>query len=65
MRRLSVILIATLTALLVAGEAGAIVIESGAVGANVVGANDGQVGRAKVLIIGDSVFDAFDHVASA
>ena len=65
MRRLSLILIATLTALLVAGEAGAIVVEAGDVGANVVGANDGQVGRAKVLIIGDSVFDAFDHVASA
>ena len=29
------------------------------------GANDEQDGRAKVLIIGDSVFDAFDHVASA
>ena len=65
MRRLSLILIATLTALLVAGEAGAIVVEAGDVGANVVGANDGQVGQAKVLIIGDSVFDAFDHVASA
>ncbi|MEY3818290.1 MAG: hypothetical protein RIT00_1015, partial [Actinomycetota bacterium] len=24
-----------------------------------------QGGRARVLIIGDSVFDAFDHVASA
>ena len=31
----------------------------------VVGAIDEQVGQAKVLIIGDSVFDAFDHVASA
>lgn len=29
------------------------------------GASDEQGGRAKVLIIGDSVFDAFDHVASA
>ena len=25
----------------------------------------GATGKAKVLIIGDSVFDAFDHVASA
>ena len=31
----------------------------------VVGAIDEQVGQAKVLIIGDSVFDAVDHVASA
>ena len=30
-------------------------------GARVV-ASDGQARRAKVLIIGDSVFDAFDHV---
>ena len=35
------------------------------VSAATAGANDEQVGRAKVLIIGDSVFDAFDHVASA
>ncbi|MDA3017273.1 MAG: hypothetical protein O2841_04470 [Actinomycetota bacterium] len=31
----------------------------------VVGATDAPLGQAKVLIIGDSVFDAFDHVASA
>ena len=31
----------------------------------IAGASDEQGGRAKVLIIGDSVFDAFDHVASA
>ena len=35
------------------------------VSAATAGANDEQGGRAKVLIIGDSVFDAFDHVASA
>ena len=29
------------------------------------GTDNPQVGRAKVLIIGDSVFDAFDHVESA
>jgi len=28
------------------------------------GANDERGGRAKLLIIGDSVFDAFDHLAS-
>lgn len=37
----------------------------GASAGEVVGASDEQGGRAKVLIIGDSVFDAFDHVASA
>ena len=31
----------------------------------IAGVNDEQGGRAKVLIIGDSVFDAFDHVVSA
>ena len=30
-----------------------------------VGASDAQVGRAKVLVIGDSVFTAFNHVPSA
>ena len=35
------------------------------VSAATAGANDEQAGRARVLIIGDSVFDAFDHVASA
>ena len=35
------------------------------VSAATAGASDEQGGRAKVLIIGDSVFDAFDHVASA
>ena len=55
MRRLSAIFVVMFTVLLVATGAGA----SGA------GANDEQGGRAKVLIIGDSVFDAFDHVASA
>ena len=55
MRRLSAIFVVMLTVFLVATGAGA----SGA------GASDEQGGRAKVLIIGDSVFDAFDHVASA
>ena len=55
MRRLSAIFVVMFTVFLVATGAGA----SGA------GANDEQGGRAKVLIIGDSVFDAFDHVASA
>ena len=55
MRRLSAIFLAMFTVSLVATGAGA----SGA------GASDEQGGRAKVLIIGDSVFDAFDHVASA
>ena len=55
MRRLSAIFVVMFTVLLVATGAGA----SGA------GASDEQGGRAKVLIIGDSVFDAFDHVASA
>ena len=35
------------------------------VSAATAGANDEQAGRARVLIIGDSVFTAFDHVASA
>ena len=55
MRRLSTIFVVMFTVFLVATGAGA----SGA------GASDEQGGRAKVLIIGDSVFDAFDHVASA
>ena len=50
MRRLSAIFVVMFTVLLVAAGAGA---------------SDEQGGRAKVLIIGDSVFDAFDHVASA
>lgn len=55
MRRLSAIFVVMFTVLLVATGAGA----------SAAGANDEQGGRAKVLIIGDSVFDAFDHVASA
>ena len=31
----------------------------------IAGASDEQGGRARVLRVGDSVFDAFDHVASA
>ena len=45
------------------GGAGASGLVSAA-GARVV-AGDETAGRAKVLIIGDSVFDAFDHVESA
>ena len=55
MRRLSTIFVVMFTVFLVATGAGA----------SSAGANDEQGGRAKVLIIGDSVFDAFDHVASA
>jgi len=55
MRRLSAIFVLMFTVFLVATGAGA----SGA------GASDEQGGRAQVLIIGDSVFDAFDHVVSA
>ena len=45
----------------------AVVVSLGFLEATIViaGASDEQGGRAKVLIIGDSVFDAFDHVASA
>ena len=58
MRRLNAILVVVLTVLVVAAGDGA------SAGAKVT-AGDESVGRAKVLIIGDSVFDAFDHVASA
>ena len=69
MRRLNAIFIVALTSLLVATGAQASVVGSGgsvgaAAGAKVVPI-DGQVGRAKVLVIGDSVFTAFNHVASA
>ena len=37
----------------------------GASAGEAVGASDAQVGRAKVLVIGDSVFTAFTHVPSA
>ena len=37
----------------------------GASAGEAVGASDAQVGRAKVLVIGDSVFTAFNHVPSA
>lgn len=45
----------------VAGASGG---AAGGAGAKVL-AGDESAGRAKLLIIGDSVFDAFDHVASA
>ena len=37
----------------------------GASAGEAIGASDAQVGRAKVLVIGDSVFTAFNHVPSA
>ena len=69
MRRLNAIFIVALTSLLVATGAQASVVGSGGsvgatAGAKVV-PSDGQVGRAKVLVIGDSVFTAFNHVPSA
>ena len=69
MRRLNAIFIVALTSLLVATGAQASVVGSGgSVGAAAEAKlvpSDGQVGRAKVLVIGDSVFTAFNHVASA
>ncbi len=54
-RSLAVVLVANiLVATSVGVTAGAKVVPS-----------DGQVGQAKVLVIGDSVFTAFNHVASA
>ncbi|MFM7495351.1 MAG: hypothetical protein ACKO2A_15760, partial [Acidimicrobiaceae bacterium] len=58
MRKLSAIFVVVLAFLLVTAGADA------SAGARVT-AGDESVGRAKVLIIGDSVFDAFDHVESA
>ncbi|MDP4635419.1 MAG: hypothetical protein NWS60_03970 [Ilumatobacteraceae bacterium] len=63
MRRLGAVFVVMFTVLLVATGVGASASTSG-VGAKVM-AGDGQARRAKVLIIGDSVFDAFDHVESA
>ena len=63
MRRLGAVFVVMFTVLLVATGVGASASTSG-VGAKVM-AGDGQAGRARVLIIGDSVFDAFDHVESA
>ena len=63
MRRLNAIFVVVFTVLLVAPGAGASAPTSG-VGAKVM-AGEESAGRAKVLIIGDSVFDAFDHVESA
>ena len=69
MRRLNAIFIVALTSLLVATGAQASVVESGGSMGATAGAkvmpSDGQAGRAKVLVIGDSVFTAFNHVASA
>ena len=69
MRRLNAIFIVALTSLLVATGAQASVVGSGgSVGAAAEAKlvpSDGQAGRAKVLVIGDSVFTAFNHVASA
>ena len=63
MRRLGAVFVVMFTVLLVATGVGASASTSG-VGVKVM-AGDGQAGRARVLIIGDSVFDAFDHVESA
>ena len=63
MRRLGAVFVVMFTVLLVATGVGASASTSG-VGVKVM-ASDGQARRAKVLIIGDSVFDAFDHVESA
>ena len=60
MRRLGAVFVVMFTVLLVATGVGASASTSG-VGAKVM-AGDGQARRANVLIIGDSVFDAFDHV---
>ena len=54
-RALAIVLVANI---LVATSAGASAREA-------IGASDAQVGRAKVLVIGDSVFTAFNHVPSA
>ena len=63
MRRLGAVFVVMFTVLLVAPGVGASASTSG-VGVKVM-ASDGQARRAKVLIIGDSVFDAFGHVESA
>ena len=55
-------------ALVVGVTAGVGVVGAGGMGATSgvkVMSSDGQAGQAKVLIIGDSVFDSFDHVNSA
>ena len=54
-RALAIVLVANI---LVATSVGASAREA-------IGASDAQVGRAKVLVIGDSVFTAFNHVPSA
>lgn len=77
-RRLSAIFVVIFAVLLVSSAAGLTVGAKGLAGANEVARADGykapsgdapsgdaSAGRAKVLIIGDSVFDAFDHVESA
>ena len=63
MRRLSATFVFIFTVLLVAPGAGASAPTSG-VGVKVMEGEE-SAGRARVLIIGDSVFDAFDHVESA
>ena len=55
----------TLSLLGLALQASVAGASGGAAGGAGDGANSAEGGRAKVLIIGDSVFDAFDHVASA
>ena len=63
MRRLGAVFVVMFTVLLVATGVGASASTSG--GGVKVMASDGQARRARVLIIGDSVFDVFDHVESA
>jgi hypothetical protein len=60
---LNAIFVVVFTVLLVAPGAGASAPTSG-VGVKVM-VGEESAGRARVLIIGDSVFDAFDHVESA
>jgi hypothetical protein len=60
---LNAIFVVVFTVLLVAPGAGASAPTSG--GGVKVMVGEESAGRAKVLIIGDSVFDAFDHVESA
>ena len=70
MRRLSATFVFIFTVLLVATGGGASVAGAeGGAGASASGAKamsgEESAGRARVLIIGDSVFDAFDHVENA
>ncbi|MGA0875154.1 MAG: hypothetical protein ACO3Q6_07945, partial [Ilumatobacteraceae bacterium] len=70
MRRLSATFVLVCIVLLVATGGGVSVADAeGGAGASATGVKvmvgEESAGRARVLIIGDSVFDAFDHVESA